>query len=81
MVGGLVRPSRDYSAERDGKCSVSLESGENCDLRVTVDSLIWAQVFMREINVRDALTQRKIALEGDKGLFTRLDRYFPPPVA
>jgi hypothetical protein len=35
---------------------------------------------MRHINVRDALVNHLIELEGDKSLFSRLDRYFPPPV-
>jgi hypothetical protein len=34
---------------------------------------------MRQLNVAAALRQGMIALEGDKRLFTRLDRYFPPP--
>jgi hypothetical protein len=30
--------------------------------------------------MRDALMSRQIVLEGDKFIFSRLDRYFPPPV-
>jgi putative NADPH-quinone reductase/putative sterol carrier protein len=63
-----------------GKCSMEQAKSDKCDLRVTVDAVVWARVFMREINIRDALAGRKILLEGDKMLFTRLDRYFPPPV-
>jgi alkyl sulfatase BDS1-like metallo-beta-lactamase superfamily hydrolase len=65
----------------DGQCGMETAASDTCDLRVTVDSTVWAQVFMREINVRDALMSRKIVLQGDKSLFTRLDRFFPPPVA
>jgi multimeric flavodoxin WrbA/putative sterol carrier protein len=54
--------------------------GEAPDLKVTCSSDIWAKVFMRQINVRDALVNKQIVLEGDKFLFSRLDRYFPPPV-
>ncbi|MBD3392400.1 MAG: hypothetical protein GF418_10045 [Chitinivibrionales bacterium] len=64
-----------------GRCVLKEASSERCDLRVTVDTAVWAGVFTREVNVRDALMQKKIVLEGDKSLFTRLDRYFPPPVS
>ena len=47
---------------------------------MTTTAAAWAKVFMRQINVRDALVSGEIKLEGDKSLFTRLDRYFPPPV-
>jgi putative sterol carrier protein len=50
------------------------------DLTVTCSSEVWAGVFMRRINVRDALVNKQIVLAGDKFLFSRLDRYFPPPV-
>jgi multimeric flavodoxin WrbA/putative sterol carrier protein len=49
------------------------------DLKVTCSSGVWADVFMRRINVRDALVNKQIVLEGEKFLFSRLDRYFPPP--
>ena len=60
--------------------ALTAETSEKCDLRVTTKAAIWAKVFMRQINVRDALVSGEIKLEGDKTLFTRLDRYFPPPV-
>ena len=47
---------------------------------MTTKAASWAKVFMRQINMRDALVSGEIKLEGDKTLFTRLDRYFPPPV-
>jgi len=47
---------------------------------VTTTTVAWAKVFMRQINMRDALVSGEIKLAGDKTLFTRLDRYFPPPV-
>jgi len=68
-----------FSVDR-GTCTMEETTSDACDLRVTVDTTVWAQVFTRQINVRDALMQKKILLEGDKTLFTRLDRYFPPPV-
>jgi len=63
-----------------GTATLTQETSETCDLRVTTKAATWAKVFMRQINVREALASGEIKLEGDKTLFTRLDRYFPPPV-
>jgi putative sterol carrier protein len=68
-----------------GVCSFLESAAEggtsaNPDLKVICSSEIWANVFMRQINVRDALVNKQIVLEGEKHLFSRLDRYFPPPV-
>ena len=51
------------------------------DLRVSCDAVIWAKVFTRQIDVRRALLDHQLVLEGDKSLFSRLDRLFPPPSA
>jgi putative NADPH-quinone reductase/putative sterol carrier protein len=51
------------------------------DLRVRCSAAVWSQVFMRQIDVRQALLERQLVLEGDKSLFARLDRLFPPPSA
>ena len=51
------------------------------DLRVRCDAGLWAQLFMRQLDVRRALLERRLVLEGDKSLFARLDRLFPPPSA
>ena len=51
------------------------------DLRVRCEAEVWARVFMRQIDVRQALLDRQLVLEGDKSLFSRLDRLFPPPSA
>ena len=51
----------------------------NPDLRVRCASETWAAVFTRQIDVRQALKNRQILLEGDKSLFVRLERFFPPP--
>jgi putative NADPH-quinone reductase len=68
-----------YTIDR-GSCGMEEVIGDRYDLRVTVASTVWARVFIREINIRDALMSKQILLEGDKSLFTRLDRLFPPPV-
>jgi hypothetical protein len=67
-------PVGDASLVRD------FHGSEAADLKVTCSSGTWADVFMRRINVRDALVNKQIVLKGDKFLFSRLDRYFPPPV-
>ena len=74
-TGGRFRVSVDH-----GAATLEQIASEKCDLRVTTTAASWAKVFMRQINVRDALVSGEIKLEGDKSLFTRLDRYFPPPV-
>jgi putative NADPH-quinone reductase len=51
------------------------------DLRVRCSTGVWSMVFMRQLDVRDALRDRRLVLEGDKSLFARLDRLFPPPSA
>jgi multimeric flavodoxin WrbA/putative sterol carrier protein len=63
-----------------GSCVLTEEKTASPDLRVTCAANAWAGVFMRKVNVRDALINHLIELEGDKSLFSRLDRYFPPPV-
>jgi putative sterol carrier protein len=62
-----------------GRCELKFEPTAKPDLRVTCTTDIWVALFMRQLNVAAALRQGLIALEGDKNLFTRLDRYFPPP--
>jgi putative sterol carrier protein len=62
-----------------GHCELKFEPTSRPDLRVTCTTDIWAALFMRQLNVPAALRQGVIALEGDRGLFTRLYRYFPPP--
>lgn len=51
------------------------------DLRVRCAADVWARVFMRQMDVRQALLDRQLVLEGDKSLFARLDRLFPPPAS
>jgi hypothetical protein len=34
---------------------------------------------MRQADVREMVKDGRLVLEGDKSLFTRLDRLFPPP--
>ena len=62
-----------------GICELRFEPTERPDLRVTCTSDIWVALFMRQLNVVAALRQGVIRLEGDKSIFSKLDRYFPPP--
>ncbi len=63
-----------------GAATLTEGTVETFDLRVTTKAATWSKAFMRQINMRDALLSGEIKLAGDKTLFTRLDRYFPPPV-
>jgi len=61
-------PDKQYSvhiAVDHGACAFTEGKAETPNLTVTVDSGVWAQVFMRQISVRDALVSRKIMLAGD----------------
>ena len=62
-----------------GSCTLEETITDACDLRITTSSETWAQIFLREINARNALSEKKIMIEGDKLLFARLDKYFPLP--
>ena len=75
-------PDRDrhYSFFVDqGRCELKFETTSAPDLRVTCTTDIWVALFMRKLNVAAALRQGVLTIEGDKSLFARLDRYFPPP--
>jgi len=62
-----------------GRCELKPVRTEKPDLRVTCDSDVWVALFTRQLNLTEALRSRRLVLEGDKHLFTKLDRYFPPP--
>jgi NAD(P)H-dependent FMN reductase/putative sterol carrier protein len=64
-----------------GHCVLEETATEHPDLRVSCRTGVWAKIFTRQLDVREALKDRRLVLEGDKSLFTRLDRLFPPPSA
>jgi len=64
-----------------GQCVLEETTAEHPDLRVSCRAGVWAKLFMRQMDVREALKDGHLVLEGDKSLFTRLDRLFPPPSA
>lgn len=48
-------------------------------LSITTTTTTWAALFTGGLDVRQALLQREIVLQGDRSLFLRLHRLFPPP--
>ena len=75
-------PDRNWAfriAVKDGACSMTMEDDPSPDMAVSAESTVWAQAFTREISMRDALASGKVKVEGDKSLFMRLERFFPPP--
>jgi putative sterol carrier protein len=62
-----------------GQCRLEEGRAERPDLRVECAAEVWSRLFTRQIEVREALKSRQLVLAGDKRLFTRLDRFFPPP--
>ncbi len=62
-----------------GSCTLEEKKSDTFDLCVTSDAKTWGKAFSRQISFKDALLGKKIILEGDKSLFMRLDRFFPPP--
>jgi multimeric flavodoxin WrbA/putative sterol carrier protein len=62
-----------------GACTLEEKESHHCDLSITTDSVTWGKLLTRELSARNALMEKKIVLEGDKNIFIRLERYFPPP--
>ncbi len=62
-----------------GQCELREGGSEHADLVIRCDTAVWAGVFTRQLDVREALKDRRLVLEGDKTLFVRLERFFPPP--
>jgi multimeric flavodoxin WrbA len=62
-----------------GKCELKEGAAAKPDLLVRCNTEIWAGIFTRQTDVREVLKNRQLVLQGDKSLFSRLDRFFPPP--
>lgn len=62
-----------------GRCTLAEGTHDSPDLKITCNWDVWTKVFLNEIDVRTALAGKLIILEGDKSLFSRLPRLFPPP--
>ena len=48
-------------------------------LEIVTTQRDWAAMFLGDISPMEALTSGKIKLKGDKSLFTRFEKFFPPP--
>ena len=64
-----------------GKCELKEGRTVKPDLLVRCTSDVWAGIFTRQVDLREVLKNRRLVLQGDKTLFSRLDRFFPPPSA
>jgi putative sterol carrier protein len=53
----------------------------NPSLRIRCAAEVWVGIFTRQTNALSALRNGDLTLAGDKSLFARLDRFFPPPIA
>jgi putative NADPH-quinone reductase len=49
------------------------------DLSVRCNADVWVGIFTRQTDLRQVLKDRQMVLQGDKSLFSRIDRFFPPP--
>jgi len=68
-----------YRVEIDhGACRLEATESDVCDLRVTVESSLWPKILTREVGIREHILNGKLRLEGDKHLFSQLERLFPP---
>jgi putative sterol carrier protein len=76
----LGSPERHYRITIDrGVCELLETTTERPDLRVRCEGTVWGRIFTRRLDVRSAMLSGQLRLEGDKTLFTRLARFFPPP--
>lgn len=72
--------ARQYTVSIDhGAAHMARGPHASADLTITADALVWTGIFQRRIDARQALSDGRIVLEGDKRLFMRLNRFFPPP--
>ncbi|MBN1309309.1 MAG: NAD(P)H-dependent oxidoreductase [Chitinispirillaceae bacterium] len=63
------------------KGTARLETGEKApfDLKITCTEAVWSGIIHRTVDPLKALAQGSITLEGDKELFRKFGRFFPPP--
>lgn len=62
-----------------GACRLGEDTGAPADLTVSCDSGTWVGLLTGEVDPRQALRDGLIALAGNRALFARLSRLFPPP--
>jgi putative sterol carrier protein len=75
-------PSGCYQILIDrGECRLVEGSELQPDLTIQCEARVWAGIFTREIDPRIAWRDGRLELRGDKSLFSRLERLFPPAAA
>jgi putative NADPH-quinone reductase len=62
-----------------GTCSITESGIATPDLLISCPSTLWSAVVQRTITGAQLLVHPDLHLEGDRDLFRRLPRYFPPP--
>ncbi|OQW95006.1 MAG: hypothetical protein BWK77_08265 [Verrucomicrobia bacterium A1] len=62
-----------------GQCDIREQPTPEPDLRITCNASVWVDFMLGQLDLHEALRGRQIVVEGDKALFTRLGRFFPPP--
>lgn len=62
-----------------GRCDIQELPTPEPDLRITCNASVWVDFMLGHLDLHEALRGRMIVVEGDKALFTRLGRFFPPP--
>lgn len=73
-------PPRVFRVDVDGgACRLAEESGGTADLTVSCATATWVRLATGELDPRQALRDGLIALAGNRALFARLPRLFPPP--
>ncbi len=62
-----------------GACTIEEGETEHPDLLVRCPAALWSAVIQRTIPGSQLAAHPELHLEGDRDLFRRLPRYFPPP--
>ena len=63
----------------NGSVTIEPPGGEKNDLTITCSSEIWAGIIHQRINPLKACADGEILLSGEKDLFRKMGRFFPPP--
>ncbi|MBN1575592.1 MAG: NAD(P)H-dependent oxidoreductase [Chitinispirillaceae bacterium] len=62
-----------------GTARLEMVEKESFDLKITCPEAVWVGIIHRTTDPLKALTKGCIRLEGDKELFRKFGRFFPPP--
>ena len=60
-----------------GKASLTMAEDAAPDLRVTCPAHVWVGILVGDLDPREAMRRKMLALSGDRSLFARLARFFP----